>query len=123
MIEGWMIEVAIAAACYGAIFVTVKNKGEQTQKEVDEVKARSMKLDDKFEDKIDSIMIDLAKYKARLDAAPSMEAVNAGFVSKEMFKQMEKHIDERFDGLGKSLASIEGNQTRIFEKLEDLGRL
>ncbi len=112
------MSVIIGVISYISMFVTLRNKTEQHTTEIGELKVKSEKhkkddenLHAKLFDKIDEINQELATHKVRLGNAPSMEQVRVEFVSKEMFKQMEKHIDDKFDRL-------EAGLTKILDKLE-----
>jgi len=114
---------------YVASIVTVRNKTEQNNKDISDLKAQHIKdidevrkssirhheadelLHSKLFEKLDGINETITEHKTRLGNAPSMEQVRAEFVSKEMFKQMEKHIDEKFD-------KVENGIDKILSKLE-----
>ncbi len=61
--------------------------------------------------KVDELKDEVTTHKVKLANAPSMEQVRSEFVSKEMFKQMEKHMDGKFEtlenGIDKILAKLE----------------
>ena len=116
--ESWQVSVVIGVITYISIFVTLKNKTEQNTADIKDIKEkneRRKKEDDilhsKLFDKLDDVNQEIATHKVKLGNAPTMEQVRAEFVTKEMFKQMEKHIDEKFDklenGIDKILAKLE----------------
>ncbi len=113
-----MISVGLALLTYVAIIVTIRNKTEQHTKDIEKLQTANAdhrrddeKLHSKMFDKIDELNTEIAEHKVRLGNAPNMEQVRAEFVSKEMFKQMEKHIDEKFD-------KLENGIEKILHKLE-----
>lgn len=57
---------------------------------------------------------DIVALNTKSELAVTAKDVDEKFVSKELFKQFEKHIDSRFDGLergqGKILSYIEGKK-------------
>lgn len=117
--EGWQVSVGIGIITYISIFVTLKNKTEQNSSDIRDLKDKSerhKKEDDiihsKMFDKVDDLNQEIATHKVRLGNAPTMEQVRAEFVTKEMFKQMEKHIDEKFD-------KLENGIDKILTKLEN----
>lgn len=116
--ESWQVSVIIGIISYISMFVTLRNKTDQHTAEIKEIKDKNdkhktddEKLHGKLFDKVDEINQELATHKVRLGNAPSMEQVRGEFVTKEMFKQMEKHIDDKFDRL-------EAGLTKILDKLE-----
>lgn len=116
--ESWMISLGIGLLTYVSMFVTLKNKTDQHGSDIKEIREkneRHKKEDDilrsKMFDKLDDVNQELATHKVRLGNAPTMEQVRAEFVTKEMFKQMEKHIDEKFD-------KVESGIEKILNKLE-----
>ena len=114
-IESWMVSLVFSIGGVIAVLAIGKYKTEQNQKEIeDERKARVA-----VGIKLDKVTEEVAEHKVRLHNAPSMEDVRKEFVSKEMFKQMEKHIDGRFDNLGKSLEQIFDNQSKMLAELRD----
>ena len=113
-IESWMISLVISFIGLVAMMAVGKYKTEQNQKEIEtEKQAREV-----IGRKLDKATEEMAEYKVRLHNAPSMEDVRREFVSKEMFKQMEKHIDGQFETLGKSLEKLFENQNKMVETLK-----
>lgn len=116
--ESWQVSIILGLITYISIFVTVRNKTDQHTKDIEKLQEGSAnhkkddeKLHSKMFDKIDELNTEIAEHKVRLGNAPTMEQVRAEFVSKEMFKQMEKHIDEKFD-------KLESGIDKILNKLE-----
>lgn len=119
--ESWMASVAIGVLTYFSMFITMRNKTDQHSLDIKEIKEkgeRNKKEDDilhgKMFDKLDEVNKELATYKVFIGNAPTMEQVRNEFVTKEMFKQMEKHIDEKFD-------KLENGIDKILNKLETRG--
>jgi len=117
-LESWQVSVIIGVITYISMFVTIRNKTDQHGGDIKELKDKHEKhrkeeenLHSKMFDKLDDINQEIATHKVRLGSAPSMEQVRAEFVTKEMFKQMEKHIDDKFDRL-------EAGLTKILDKLD-----
>ena len=116
--ESWQISVVIGFITYISIFVTIKNKTEQNSSDIKDLKDKNDRhkkeadiLHGRMFDKLDDVNQEIATHKVRLGSAPTMEQVRAEFVTKEMFKQMEKHIDEKFD-------KLENGIDKILTKLE-----
>ena len=118
--ESWIVSAVIGVSTYFAMFVTLKNKTEQHSVELKEAKEKSEHkskeselIHSKIFDRVDEINQELASHKVRLANSPNMEQVRAEFISKEMFHQMEKHIDEKFNtienGIDKILNRLESN--------------
>ena len=62
--------------------------------------------------KLDSHSNALTGLQEHVGQVPSMKEVRDEFVTKELFLQMQKHMDEKFDNLDKGLA-------KILDKLEE----
>lgn len=69
------------------------------------------KVEEAYGKKIDIQAKELVELKTKLANVPTMEEVRNEFVSKEMFKQMEKHMDEKF-------SKLEYGINKILDKLE-----
>jgi len=116
--ESWMVSVIIGALTYFSMLVTMKNKTDQHSLDIKEIKEkdeRHKKEDDnlhaKLFDKINELNKEVSRHKVIIANSPTMEQVRNEFVTKEMFKQMEKHIDEKFD-------KVENGVDKILSKLE-----
>ncbi len=115
-IESWMISLAISIVGLIAMIAVGKYKTEQNKIELDaEIDARKA-----ISKKLDTVAEIVTEHKVRLHNVPSMEHVRNEFMSKEMFKQFEKHIDDKFDTMGKSLIKLGSNQELILEKLDKM---
>lgn len=108
-----LVSVGLAFLTYVSVFITMKNKTDQHTEEIKAIRANAVahhKEDSNTHDtmyiKIDKLNSEVAEHKVRLANAPTMEQARMEFVSKEMFKQMEKHIDEKFDRVELGIASI-----------------
>ncbi len=116
--ESWQVSVIIGVITYISIFVTLKNKTEQNTSDIKDLRDKNDRhkkedyiLHGKIFYKLDDVSQEIATHKVRLANAPTMEQVRTEFVTKEMFKQMEKHIDEKFD-------KLENGIDKILTKLE-----
>lgn len=118
-IQSWMVSLLITIGGLVAMMAVGRYKTEQNQKEIEAEKTARESAILAMGKKLDKSVEELAEYKVRLHNAPSMEDVRKEFVSKEMFRQMEKHIDGQFDSLGKFLEKLSGNQDKILDKLKD----
>ena len=151
----WLISVVIAIVGYISMTVTVKNKTEQNSKDIEvnrkehkeAISIISSRMDDHFKEddvihgrmlgKLDKASEELATHKVQLANSPSMEQVRNEFVSKEMFKQLEKNIDnkieitekhlsDKVDTMGKSinetLQRVLFNQSELSNKLDRVGK-
>ena len=99
-IEGWMISVVVViASVIGNIFV-IKYMAAESKKDIMEIFSRLDKHGD-----------DIIRLNTKSELAMTAKDVDDKYVSKEIFKQFEKHIDRRFDNLevgqGKILSFIE----------------
>ncbi len=56
--------------------------------------------------KLDNYGKDIVTLQQKVGQAPTMKEVRDEFVSKEMFKQLEKHMDEKFSKLERGLEEI-----------------
>ena len=89
----------IVASIIGTAYV-IKHMVAELKKTVDSHNIRLEKHGD-----------DLVKLNTRSELAVTAEQVDSKYVSKELFRQFEKHIDKRFDsvedGMGKILNYVE----------------
>lgn len=56
--------------------------------------------------KLDILSSELIEAKTRFNQSPTMREVREEFVSKEVYLQMGKHIDEKFVGLQNGISNI-----------------
>lgn len=126
--EGWIISLAIAvfgiAVSWGvqkSDIAKSKKTDDDQDKKIEELQkfmnakepllAHLSKVEESCGKKLDFHNADITKLKQEITQVPTMKEVREEFVSKEMFKQMEKHIDEKFD-------RVEVGLSKILEKLE-----
>ena len=98
--ESWMISLGIAvAAIIGSAYVT-RYMVAELKKAADEHAHRLEKHGD-----------NLVELNTRSSLSMTAKDVDDKYVSKELFRQFEKHIDKRFDsvedGMGKILRFVE----------------
>jgi len=98
--ESWMISLGIAiTAVIGSAYVN-RYQISETKKKVDV-------HDDRLEKHGDN----LVELNTKSSLAMTSDDVDKKYVSKELFRQFEKHIDKRFDNveavMGKILVHIE----------------
>ena len=112
-IESWMISLLISIIGLIAVLAVGKYKTEANERAIEtERKARQA-----IGDKLDKISEEVVAHNARTIGVPTMEDVRKEFVSKEMFRQMEKHIDTKFDDMGKLLNKFSNGQDEILKEL------
>ena len=130
MIEGWMISLIIALITLVASYAVMKSNVSKSAKTIESLVAQSEKLTEfmnaklpllnhlskkeNFTDgKIESMGKEIVELRTQLAQVPTMRDVREGFVSKEIFLQMEKHMDEKFDGLQVMLMKVLANQEKM----------
>jgi len=137
--ESWMVSLGISVVAVVSTFAVLRQKvadsivRDQEQDirfkeftiKLDETIAELQKFKNKSEPhlehlsrveqaltkKLDLHSENITKLNQQISQAPTMKEVRDEFVSKEMFHQMQKHIDEKFDKLEMGL-------TKILDKLE-----
>jgi len=70
-----------------------------------------MKASDELKQKAQEQSESITSLKEKVAQAPTMKEVRQEFVSKEMFNQMQKHIDEKFQ-------MVQSGIQKILEKLD-----
>jgi hypothetical protein len=122
-VEDWMVSLGIALVGLVSTFAVLRNKvndSEARDKKQDEKIAELNKFmnekapfldhlsraENAFGQKIDIHSKEIIELKTKMANIPTMNEVRSEFVSKEMFKQMEKHIDEKFDKLENGIDKI-----------------
>lgn len=100
--ESWMISIVIASVGVISSFAITKNKVENNDKQIEAV----FKILKGLGEKVDMHSESLSEHKVEIKSTVSMKEVRAEFVSKELFKQMEKHIDKKFDKLESGIEKI-----------------
>ena len=104
--ESWMISIGVAAASIIASFAVVKSKAEELKKNQEHIFKR-----------LDSHGDDIVTLNTLSKLAMTAKDVDDKYVSKELFRQFEKHIDKRFDGL----EAGQGKILSYIEKINDKG--
>jgi len=121
--ESWMVSVIVAIVTLIAGYAVLRNnvsKGMDADKAQDkkiEVLEKFMnekkplldhlsKVEEAYGKKIDCQAKELIELKTKLASIPTMREVRDEFVSKEVYLQMEKHIDEKFAGLQSGVSEI-----------------
>jgi len=100
--ETWMIGIGINLLGLAAVFGAYRNKVntlENNQKEIKGIVTTIFNRLDKHGDKI--VTLDAVS-----KVAMTAKDVDDKYISKEVFRQMEKHIDSRFDDIQKGLSDI-----------------
>jgi len=112
-IESWMISMIISSIGLIAMIAVGKYKTEANERAIEyERKARQV-----MGKKLDNIAEEVVAHNAKTIGVPTMEDVRREFVSKEMFRQMEKHIDSKFDDMGKMLNKFSQGQEEILKEI------
>ena len=105
--ESWMISLSVGVITYISLFVTMKNKVDNHQRELDEQHRTTQSL---FK-RLDTHGDDIVKLNTQAELSMTQKEVDNKYVSKELFREYEKHIDKRFDrvedGMGKILNYLE----------------
>lgn len=109
--ESWMISFGIGVVTYISIIVTLRNKVDAHQREIDE----SYKTIKVLFTRLDKHGDDIVKLNTQAELSMTQKDVDNKYVSKELFRQYEKYIDGRFDRL-------EAGQGKILKFMEDLQR-
>jgi len=126
--QGWEISLFIAVSGVVGSFAVIRNKVneggtkdseqdkrlkelEQFMNEKRPLLQHLSKVENAFGKKLDEHGNSIVELNQKVTQSPTMKEVRDEFVSKEMFKQMEKHIDEKFD-------RVEMGLSKILEKLE-----
>lgn len=110
---GAIISLVIAIIGAVATYAVMRNNVDRLVKENEKLKEDFAELEkfknetkpqffamskscDEIKDKQAEQAQTIAQLKEQIAQAPTMKEVRQEFVTKEMFKQMEKHIDEKF---------------------------
>ena len=127
--ESWIVSATIALVGVVSVFAVMRanvnslneeNK-EQAKKleQLEKFKNESAPIinhlsnvEDLVSKKIDNHSNLLTSLREQIGQVPSMREVRDEFVTKELFLQMQKHMDEKFDHLDKGLG-------KILDKLEE----
>jgi len=109
--DSWMISLVIAICGVIAVFAVVRKTTDDNTKRLDGIGT-----------KVDSHSEVLSEHKITLGSSVTMEQVDQKFLTINMFKQYEKHIDQRFGTLEKKLDQVETKLEDGFEDLKDIVR-
>lgn len=100
--SGWVVANMATVVVF---FITVgyyKGKVDTISKDND---ALHSKLD-AYHRRMDVHGDDIVRLNTKAELAMTAKEVDEKYVSKELFRQFEKHIDKRFDGLEEGLGQI-----------------
>jgi len=101
--ESWMISLVIAIVSIIGNFAVLKYMVTELKKEQQNI----IRTLDKYGD-------DIVRLNTRSELAITAKDVDNKYVSKEMFRQMEKHIDDKVDilrdGIEKILNKLESSK-------------
>lgn len=92
MMDGWMISLAIAVCGVVSIFAVTRFSGVQNSKRLDDI---GKKVDEHSE------MI--SEHKITLSNSVTMAQVDDKFLTRDLFRAHERHIDQRFGALEKKI--------------------
>lgn len=95
-----MISLASVIAAVVGSFYTVRYTTSENKKKIEAIEKKLEKHGD-----------DLVAIKTKSELAMTAKDVDTKYVSKELFRQFEKHMNGRFDG-------IDGNLGKILNKLK-----
>lgn len=105
MIESWMVSFLGMAVTFIGMLAVLRHRTNE----------HGDKLDNIF-NRLDRYSDDIVELKTKSKLSMTGKDVDDKYVSKELFRQFEKHIDARFDklesGQGKILAFIERTATK-----------
>lgn len=135
-IESWMISVVIALVGVISTFAVYKNK-------VSDSEDRDKKQDDRLEKlekfmnsntpllehlsksenaifaKLDKHSSGITTLQQQIGQSPTMKEVRDEFMTKEMFRQVEKHIDNRFDTFEKKFDGLNEGLEKILAAVKE----
>ena len=100
--SGWIIANLVTIVIF---FITVgyyKGKVDSITKDNEALHSRM----DAYHRRLDTHGDDLVRLNTKAELAITAKEVDEKYLSKEMFRQFEKHIDGRFDGVEAGLKQI-----------------
>ena len=100
--DGWVIANLVTIVIF---FITVgyyKGKVDSITKDNETLHAKM----DSYHRRLDTHGDDLVRLNTKAELAMTAKEVDEKYVSKELFRQFEKHIDSRFDGVEAGLKQI-----------------
>lgn len=121
--ESWMVSLVIALVGVVSSFAVIRqkvneggNKDQEQDKRLTELEKfmneknpmlnHFSKIEEGYGKKLNKHSMDITELQQKITQTPTMTEVRNEFVTKEMFKQMEKHIDEKFDKLENGIEKI-----------------
>lgn len=121
--ESWMVSLVIALVGVVSSFAVIRqkvneggNKDQEQDKRLTDLEKfmneknpmlnHFSKIEEAYGKKLDTHSRDITELQQKITQTPTMTEVRNEFVTKEMFKQMEKHIDEKFDKLESGIEKI-----------------
>ena len=108
--EGWVVTLIISAGTIVGTFAVTKYI-------VGELKNNQSAIFERLEKHGDAIVA----LNTKVQSAITAKDVDDKFVSKELFRQFEKHIDSRFDEVKDSFKQLNDGQNQILEYLRQRG--
>lgn len=91
-IQGWMISAVIALGGIIAAFAITRFVSNQNAKRIDDI---AKKVDEHSET--------ISEHRIIVSNAVTMDQVDAKFLTRDLFRAHEKHIDQRFISIEKKL--------------------
>lgn len=111
--ESWMISGSIGLITFITTFVTIKNKQDTMDKKQNSMEEVLERIFVRLDQHGDS----LVKLNTQSELSVTAKDVDDKYVSKELFRQFEKHIDSRFDKIDKRFDGVESGLSSILHKL------
>ena len=106
----WFINVAIAGIGVISTFSVMRSKIDTQAQQIESL----FKINKALGAKVDKHSETLSGHNVMLNGSLTREAADNRFVSKELFHQLEKHMDENFgrleNGIDKIINTLEGKQ-------------
>lgn len=110
---GWIVTNLVTIVVFFIIVGYYKNKVDTLTEDNKNIKKEvttynlgiNQKLD-AYHRRLDTHGDDLVRLNTKAELAITAKEVDEKYLSKEMFRQFEKHIDGRFDGVETSLQQI-----------------
>jgi uncharacterized membrane protein YgaE (UPF0421/DUF939 family) len=98
-----IIKIATPMVLVIGFFFTLKSKAENNASKIDEVDSSFTKFADSMRKELKQKDEKILELNLKVENAPSMQQVDNKFLTKEFFKQHEKHIDSKFADIEKKL--------------------
>jgi len=102
MESGLIFSIATVFVSFITTFVTVKISVEQNKRDIEKVIVEMNRIVLKLDQHSEMI----TQLNTQQQGAITSEKVADLYVSKELFRQFEKHIDNRFDGVDRTMGNI-----------------